>query len=434
MNPDTLGNESNGSVEQPIDTETPVQDEAPRLLRSKSQPYFKELCIICQQQGGKLHKVETIHIGQRMLKVAKELPDQSFCLRMNSIPNSADAVANDVQYHLKCWILAERSTQVNPDEIQIFDDTERVVADIEIIEIIRMDCNESKIMNMNNLNKTYNNLLGNCDAEEVNYKRYLKALLEDNIPGITFPRPPNRRQSEQFCSTNLQAKAVDEAMSNHSDDFSSIYQAAKVIRKELLKHRNWKFDGDFSDFEIPNSLKVMLKWVIIGPQTEIDSNLKKKNLDTRISNIAQIVMKAAKSKRQVNYKSSTDTDFREVVETLFSVGVGIHLHKETRNKKVINFLSDLGLSISYKRVLKIENGLTNAVVEKITTNGGVFVPSNLELGKKLHFAIDNIDFNSATNLSVAKKQKPFLDSMFSPDVIKLVDSLVKESSLGGRNS
>ena len=76
--------------------------------------------------------------------------------------------------------------------------------------------------------------------------------------------------------------------------------------------------------------------------------------------------------------------------------MGLYLHKETRNKKVINFLSDLGRSISNKRVLKIENSLANAIVEKITTNGGVFVSSNLELGKKLHFAIDNIDFKNDT--------------------------------------
>jgi hypothetical protein len=69
-------------------------------------------------------------------------------------------------------------------------------------------------------------------------------------------------------------------------------------------------------------------------------------------------------KTRVHYKISTDTNFREVVETPFSVGVGLHLHKETRNKKVIDFLSDLGLSISYNRVLKIENGLANAIVDK----------------------------------------------------------------------
>ena len=42
--------------------------------------------------------------------------------------------------------------------------------------------------------------------------------------------------------------------------------------------------------------------------------------------------------------------------------------------------------------------------------------------------------NSATNLLVARKQKPFLDSMFSPDVIKMVDSMVKQNSLAERNS
>ena len=136
--------------------------------------------------------------------------------------------------------------------------------------------------------------------------------------------------------------------------------------------------------------------MIIGPQTEIDSNLRKKNLDTYIGTIAQIVMKATKSKRQVNYKSTTDTDFGEVVETPFSVGVGLHVHKETRNKKVINFLSDLGLSVSYKWVLKIEHGLANFVVEKVTTKGGVFIPSSLELGIKPHFAIDSIDFKNNT--------------------------------------
>lgn len=303
--------------------------------------------------------------------------------------------------HLKCWISAERCTLnenllKSEPRIQIFDETERVVADIEIIELVRTNCNQSTIMNMIDINRTYNNLLGKYNEGEVNYKRYLKQLLEDNIPGITFSRPPDRRQSEQFYSMNSQAKAVDDAMRNRSDEFSSIYEAAKVIRNDILKHRNWNFDGDFSNFEIPSSLSVLLKWIVIGPQTEIGSNLKKKTLDTRISCISQIIMRATKSKRQVNYNSSTNTNFRDIVETPFSVGVGLHLHKETRNKKVINFLSDLGLSISYNRVLKIENGLANAIIEKMNTNEGVFVPPTLEIGKQLHFAIDNIDFKNDT--------------------------------------
>ena len=33
-----------------------------------------------------------------------------------------------------------------------------------------------------------------------------------------------------------------------------------------------------------------------------------------------------------------DADFREVVETPFSIGVGLHLHIETRSKNIVDFL------------------------------------------------------------------------------------------------
>ena len=131
---------------------------------------------------------------------------------------------------------------------------------------------------------------------EVNNKKYLKILLQDNIPGLTFRRPLNRIYSEQLCSSDFKAKMVDDAMSNRCDDFSSIYQAAEVIRNDWLKYRNWKFDGEFLDFEIHSSLSVLLKWIIIGTKSTIYADLKKRSLDTRINNIFQIIIKATKGK------------------------------------------------------------------------------------------------------------------------------------------
>ena len=49
----------------------------------------------------------------------------------------------------------------------------------------------------------------------------------------------------------------------------------------------------------------------------------------------------------------SNTNFSEVVETLFLVELGIHVHKETHSKKLIKCLSDLGLSILYDKVMKI---------------------------------------------------------------------------------
>ena len=39
-----------------------------------------------------------------MLDIAKKLSDQDLLIRSYSVPNASDAVANDVQYHLICWV------------------------------------------------------------------------------------------------------------------------------------------------------------------------------------------------------------------------------------------------------------------------------------------------------------------------------------------
>ena len=60
--------------------------------------------------------------GKNMLDVASRLTDKSFLLRLNSINASEDAIANDVKYHLKCWVLKttrESTTSVTePQEIE----------------------------------------------------------------------------------------------------------------------------------------------------------------------------------------------------------------------------------------------------------------------------------------------------------------------------
>ena len=80
----------------------------PKRLRSQTILFDKNKCIICQKDGGKLHKVAFSATGQKFLDIAKQLPDQTLFIRLNSVPDASDAVANDVQYHLTCWVLAQR--------------------------------------------------------------------------------------------------------------------------------------------------------------------------------------------------------------------------------------------------------------------------------------------------------------------------------------
>ena len=58
---------------------------------------------------------------------------------MNTVPNACDAVANDVEYHLACWVTAQREAKrlMETIELQEMEDPDRILADIEIIETVR---------------------------------------------------------------------------------------------------------------------------------------------------------------------------------------------------------------------------------------------------------------------------------------------------------
>ena len=63
-------------------------------------PIFdKNSCITCQIPERKMHKVKFLQTAQNMLKVAEKVEGKPFYLRLNAVPNEADAVANDVRYH-----------------------------------------------------------------------------------------------------------------------------------------------------------------------------------------------------------------------------------------------------------------------------------------------------------------------------------------------
>ena len=69
---------------------------------------------------------------------------------------------------------------------------------------------------------------------------------------------------------------------------------------------------------------------------------------------------------------------------------------QTRSKKIVNTLHRMGVSVSYYRVLEIENSLAMAVCKRFEEENLV-CPANLQKGLVTVGALDNIDYNpSAT--------------------------------------
>ena len=81
-----------------------------------------------------------------------------------------------------------------------------------------------------------------------------------------------------------------------------------------------------------------------------------------------------------------------MLRALRVLGVGLKVHAYTRSKHLVEFLHLNNTSVSYQRVLRVETQLAEAVLKRMASTGGVFVPPGLQKNMHIFFAADNIDF------------------------------------------
>ena len=181
-----------------------------------------------------------------------------------------------------------------------------------------------------------------------------------------------------------------------SRDFESealaMVKLVKVLRREIFEWKSFHFTGSFPSScqsnSVPTTLKLFLSLLLNG------SNAKNhKKVETQASlTIAQLMYFNTKVKTSSVVKSR-HTKYREPPIPLF---VGLHVHTQTRSKKIVNTLHRMGVSVSYDRVLEIENSLATAVC-KCFEEENLVCPANLRKGLITVGALDNIDYNpSAT--------------------------------------
>ena len=275
-----------------------------------------------------------------------------------------------------------------------------------------------------------------------NFKQYLKKLLQDSIPNITFTNPKNRNESEKVCFAGTLSDALGK-YHTVSDDFYTIFESSEWVRNDILHQKQWIFEGNFDGFNVPKFLQQMVQWVILGAKHRIsDSARDIREMDSTVNNICQIVMKSTKTKRQMMHQPvDSKSTFRSRLhqETPFSIGLGLHIHKETRSEKIIDCLSELKLTINYDKIMKIETEIANATSRNMhQTMVYLYDPLYKEEGKYILLSIiltfitthQTANLNSteqgrlsskysskfaierSPNTSMKFKEKPFEDTIF----------------------
>ena len=161
------------------------------------------------------------------------------------------------------------------------------------------------------------------------------------------------------------------------DDLNILFKAGKILRKQ--SHPRWLFNfwcGYLLVQICPH------KW---------DSYPKNWELCVDIDSLIDLLMQSFKPSRQCSYSRRS---FHNSVETPVAVGIGLSLHHSTRSKGLVEHLSELNLSISYEKVLKLKTAIANSIERKADENGGVYIPAGIDPSTPVYFTIDNTDLHS----------------------------------------
>ena len=336
-------------------------------------------------------------MGNQFLEIGKQSNNDAVKRRLSLLiadGNTLSAVAYDMKYHQSCLVKNKRCCQKHPtNSITISEDAKlRLIADLEIIEVIKSELSHErdKLIDMNEIHDAYINILHeHCYSVpgKPNFKKYLKKLILDKIQDVHFNLPRCKTKPEQVMSTRASQSAIRNSvdMVDIKNDYSVIIEAAKLLRRQIGSIPLWKFQGKFDDFQIPLLIQAYCKTVIMGTR-KIKTDERESNINHSSSLLAQLIIQMSKTDRQTSY-----TPKNTYIETPLSVGISLDFHTSTRSEEFVNKLKNMGIGISYKKLMSIEKCMAGHVVEETKAHNGVYLPPWTVSGEFTWFAIDNID-------------------------------------------
>ena len=150
------------------------------------------------------------------------------------------------------------------------------------------------------------------------------------------------------------------------------------------------FEEDCQFKSVPHSLLALVSMVLEGPSIKDQSEY---STQAALS-IAQLLKfnSVKYARKQTAFSPSVRHSSEQ--ETPLPVCIGLILHAKTRKRNLVDKLSNLGLCISYDRVLSLSAEIGNNVCQRYHMEQ-VVCPPALKQGVLAISAVDNIDHNTS---------------------------------------
>ena len=354
--------------------------KAPRKSSRQSSQFNKLLCIFCQteKKGKDLHRCSTLNMDKRLREMSHHMKDE----RLIGILAEGDAIALDILYHRDCYTLYSRryTDDVSPRQPN---QTPSIMSLEELVsEIAEQIENGTTVFSMRELVDRYQSKLDD-DAPSVNPTRLKNEILE-KFPDFE-EQHGSRRRVYLIASMKMRELISD---SIEKDQESILVRAAAICRRAVASTESYTFANNFkecSDRLIPKQLRQLVHLLILGPKSE-SADAKKVRSERTITELLMFNMK--------------NIAYKKTMEMPLPLYIGIWLHSQTRSKKLIKHLNEMGISVSYDRVIKTERTMADRVIHQSQTDQ-VVCPENLRSNLFTVAALDNLDHNPSSRTSTS---------------------------------
>lgn len=222
----------------------------------------------------------------------------------------------------------------------------------------------------------------------------LKERLLANVPGLQA----HKKGQDIFLAFNDEvATALQQSCERDFDNEAmTLLKVTRIIRRDILDMKS-KFNGTFNNScqqeSVPESLKTLIGMILGGPGNKTRSSDMTEAQTTQ--SISQLMLfNATKRSRQSGATGASYHHSRDR-EPPLPIYLGLMTHAETRKRTLVDKLYNLGLSISYDRVVELSTDVGNSVCARFESEGVICPPKLLE-GVFTTAAVDNIDHNPSS--------------------------------------
>lgn len=167
--------------------------------------------------------------------------------------------------------------------------------------------------------------------------------------------------------------------------------AMYLMRKEIFDS-NFSFDGSFQhncqQEDVPTSLLALVNMILGGTNIEHQTTTK------AALSISQLMVFNSEKYTQ-NKDSPSSACSRHRRETPLPLYQSLKIHAVTRSRGLVDSLINLGLCVSYDRLLEITSDIANGVCQRFRMED-VVCPPKLRDGLFTTGAVDNIDHNPSS--------------------------------------